>query len=525
MEVKNNRPVVGIIYDKRGDPPYISVGKLWNETMGIVSEKFHTQVLEVDSYKVESDDKYYKFINNIDVLMTLSPYYYINRSVKKFPLVAYGLGSMQKGGHWLYDNSESFRSYDSIILNCTSCQNIFDKLSDKNNIKSSLIPFGINTSVFYPKLNKSELRKKYNIPKDAFIMLYCGRINLQKNVHLMLSLLRDLEKKYKNLYLMIIGSFDNFYIPEFSYKDAPDVKKEFYDLISRFDLMSKVIIFENQSNPEIYADLINTADIGINLTTLISENFGYTPVEMQACGLPVIGTDWGGLKDTVKDEYSGYKIQTALSRYGPRINLEQAKNKIEKLINDKSCLENMSKNARKNAEVNYSLKLFTKNIQNIISETYERFKKISDKNDLQLQVNPIVKNMSSAIRKSIGNDRHVSWEHLHPNLDIEHYYLFGEECASVKSEHLIWNNKSIVSKGFDWEIINGKFFSHDPRWNQSFELESLCLNDEEINFLKLVKDGINVHDLNLSCNGMFDDIFSLLNGLTKKGFIMPFNKI
>ncbi len=89
---------------------------------------------------------------------------------------------------------------------------------------------------------------------------------------------------------------------------------------------------------------------------------------------------------------------------------------------------------------------------------------------------------------------------------------------------MIWNNKSIVSKGFDWEIINGKFFSHDPRWNQSFELEDLCLNKEEINFLKLAENGITVHDLYLTCNGMFDDIDSLLKVLTIKGFIMPFNK-
>ena len=113
MELKSNEPVVGIIFDKRGDPPYISVGKLWNETMGIISEKFQTEILEVDSYKVDDDEKYRKFIDKIDVLMTLSPYYSINRYVKEFPLVAYGLGSMQKGGHWLYDNRNSLPEYRS----------------------------------------------------------------------------------------------------------------------------------------------------------------------------------------------------------------------------------------------------------------------------------------------------------------------------------------------------------------------------------------------------------------------------
>lgn len=523
MELKSNEPVVGIIFDKRGDPPYISVDKLWNETMGIISEKFQTEILEVDSYKVDDDEKYRKFIDKIDVLMTLSPYYSINRYVKEFPLVAYGLGSMQKGGHWLYDNRNSFRSYDSIILNCTSCQNIFNKLVVNNSIKSSLAPFGVDTSAFYPISNKSGLRNKYNIPQNAFIMLYCGRINLQKNVPLLISLLRDMEKKYKNLYLMIIGSFDDFYIPEFSYKSAPDVKKEFYDLLTRYDLTSKIIMFENQSDTETYAELINTADIGINLTTLISENFGYTPVEMQACGLPVVGADWGGLKDTVIDGCSGYKIQTVLSRYGPRINIEQAKDRIEKLINDKSRLELMKEKARKNAEKNYSLDLFSKNLQNIISETYERFNTESNKSNLQLQVNPIVRDMSAAIRKSIGNDRHISWEHLHPNLDINHYYLFAGECVSAKAEQLLWNQKSAVSKAFDWEIIDGRLFSNDPRWNQSFELENMSLSDEEINILKLLENGLTVQDLFLVCNGKTDDIYSLLEGLTVKGLIMPFN--
>ena len=58
----------------------------------------------------------------------------------------------------------------------------------------------------------------------------------------------------------------------------------------------------------------------------------------------------------------------------------------------------MKEKARKNAEKNYSLDLFSKNLQNIISETYERFNTESNKSNLQLQVNPIVRDMSAAIR-------------------------------------------------------------------------------------------------------------------------------
>ena len=47
-----NKPVVGILLDTRGDPPYISVGKLWKQSINILQEKYSIEVLEIDSYKV-----------------------------------------------------------------------------------------------------------------------------------------------------------------------------------------------------------------------------------------------------------------------------------------------------------------------------------------------------------------------------------------------------------------------------------------------------------------------------------------
>ena len=51
----------------------------------------------------------------------------------------------------------------------------------------------------------------------------------------------------------------------------------------------------------------------------------------------------------------------------------------------------------------------------------------------------------------------------------------------------------------------------------------MSLSDEEINILKLLENGLTVQDLFLVCNGKTDDIYSLLECLTVKGLIMPFN--
>lgn len=522
MNIVEEKPIVGILFDKRGDPPYISVGKLWKETIGLISEKFQTEIFEVDNFLVENNSKYKSFVEKIDVLVMLSPYYSIDRTIKLFPVVAYGLGSMQKGGHWLYDNRNSFRSYDSILLNSTSCQNIFDLLIGKDGMKTFLIPFGINTGVFYPRHNKMELRMKYNIPGDAFVMVYSGRISLQKNSHLLVSLLKDLEREHKNIYLMMVGFFDNFYIPEFSNQLPPDSKVEFYKLIDEFDLASKVRIFDNQNDPDLYAEMLSMADIGINLTTLISENFGYTPVEMQACGLPVIGTDWGGLKDTIIDDETGFRITTVLSEYGVRINMKSAISRIKNLIDNRDLLKKMKVKARENAEKKYSHISFSVGVQDIIKYTYQKFINYDFK-EHPLKHNPIVESLSNTLHKQYGETRHVSWEHLHPLIDFEHYKLIVSKCATEISENMLWYKNSQISKGFDWKINGNAFVSYDPRWNTSFELVDWKLTDKELLLLKLIDHyDYTVQDLLEKEKILWEELSELLTRLTGKGLVIPF---
>ena len=52
--VLKNKPRVGMLFDKRGDPPYQSVGKLWTETVNIIKNKFKAEVFEVDDFYVKA---------------------------------------------------------------------------------------------------------------------------------------------------------------------------------------------------------------------------------------------------------------------------------------------------------------------------------------------------------------------------------------------------------------------------------------------------------------------------------------
>lgn len=516
----NSELVVGIILDKRGDPPYVSVNKLWNETVDILHEYYRVEVYVVDTYFVDNNEAYREFVNKIDILMLLSPYYTIDRAGKDFPVVFYGLGSMQKGGHWIADNTASFRSYDNVILNCLSCIDIFSSVVKNNSIGYSYIPFGVDTSVFYPQCKKKELRHKYGISEDSFIMTYCGRLNAQKNVTLLLSILYELKDVYSNLKLMFIGSFDDFYIPEFCSGTKEKISSYINNLIDEYGLSDRVIFFETAVDEHDYAEKINIADIGINLTTLISENFGYTPVEMQSCGLPVIGTEWGGLKDTIIDGVSGYLIDTVHSKFGARINVDMVKERIGSLIENRDNVIRMGRNARKNVEDNFSKAVFSKRIYSIINKTYNEFKNRKNKM-IAIEYDSIMDKMCDMIKSVYGTDRHTSWEYLHPELNRSHYDMIASKCASRNYKNIVWDDSSYISKGFDWHISNGKLVSCDPRWNNSAELPENLLDSSDASFLKNIKEKCTIASLIKETDESSETIYKKIRKLTDLGYIIP----
>ena len=58
------------------------------------------------------------------------------------------------------------------------------------------------------------------------------------------------------------------------------------------------------------------ADAFVSLSDNIQETFGLTPVEAMAAGLPVVGSDWNGYKDTVRDGVDGFRVPTILPPAG-----------------------------------------------------------------------------------------------------------------------------------------------------------------------------------------------------------------
>ena len=84
--------------------------------------------------------------------------------------------------------------------------NTWDKYSnikEKNKDKYIYLPTGIKK--FEIENNSSEVRKKYNIPDDAFVVSYVGRHNEVKGYDQLKEIASEVLKKDKNIYFLIAG--------------------------------------------------------------------------------------------------------------------------------------------------------------------------------------------------------------------------------------------------------------------------------------------------------------------------------
>jgi len=101
--------------------------------------------------------------------------------------------------------------------------------------------------------------------------------------------------------------------------------------------VSDLIEFAGPKQPLELKYYYSAADIFIS--TPWYEPFGITPLESMACGTPVIGSDVGGIKYTVKDGETGFLVP-------PKKPLHLAR-KVAMLLNNKMLLHQMRYNSLK----------------------------------------------------------------------------------------------------------------------------------------------------------------------------------
>ena len=130
----------------------------------------------------------------------------------------------------------------------------------------TVIPNGIDLNEFHPKVRglKKFSDKKLNI-------LFLGRLEERKGLIYLLRAYKILEKKHKNLRLIVVGE--------------GELKEELMDWTRKNKL--KNVVFEGEVKEKNVPAFYRTADIYCS-PAIYGESFGIVLVEAMACGTPVV---------------------------------------------------------------------------------------------------------------------------------------------------------------------------------------------------------------------------------------------
>jgi glycosyltransferase involved in cell wall biosynthesis len=159
-------------------------------------------------------------------------------------------------------------------------------------------PFPVDPTEFRWKGKRDEaFRKLQGWKKDETIFLFTGRLSRQKRIHQLVETFAEWRAETNaNARLVFVGDPDNLGEPWLGKQEYPG---EYFHLITKKmetipEQERKFIHFygfrPNKELPAFY----KAADCLVNISVHNDEDYGMTCAEAQACGLPLILSDWAG---------------------------------------------------------------------------------------------------------------------------------------------------------------------------------------------------------------------------------------
>lgn len=160
---------------------------------------------------------------------------------------------------------------------------------------------GIGLNKFVIKDDRSQTRKSLDLPPDAFVVFYAGRIDPPKNIEMLIQAFAQLSLPPERARLMIAGSPVNHATKEAGEKYIQELKS----LCEKLGISSCVHWLGRRSDlPELY----RAADVTV-LPSMLPDTFGRTLAESMACGTPALGLRYGGIPEVLSGEFEKFRIE------------------------------------------------------------------------------------------------------------------------------------------------------------------------------------------------------------------------
>jgi glycosyltransferase involved in cell wall biosynthesis len=209
-----------------------------------------------------------------------------------------------------------------------------------NDKKINIVYSGIDVKKFsYNKNTKRTISKELKI-NNKIVIGYIGSLSKEKGVDFLINSFIDLRKKYNNIYLLLIGNFND------SDANNNEIKKLLFGLKN-----TEYNLLDWKEDIEKYYCII---DILVNTTTTkLGESLGSTILEAMSSNRLVLASNTGGTAEIVSDGINGF------------LYIPEDKNnfivKMSYLVDNFEKLNKVRSNARKRIVNNFNIdKMVTK---------------------------------------------------------------------------------------------------------------------------------------------------------------------
>ena len=476
----DTKPIIGLTRHTITEPPGSSLRVVFSEIEKILSKHYTVRRLPVyypflDVKQREEIGK--AFLQECDLIVNRDlPELFVYREELALdqPVVYLPLGEFPRGAYNFRRTFFNFQPGDAIAFSSLADQEIYHLMSDQCAATETMLPFFADEDVLIPFSieERQKYRTQFGFNPDDVVFLYVGRITSEKNVHSILSIFQKLVKLYTNVRLLIAGPIDDVKFEEFeSGPNKLDVLfskllDEDADLKERVKMLPYI---DQEALPILY----NIADVFMNLTIHHDENFGLTQVEAMSCGTPVIGTNWGGLKDTIQHGKTGFHVDTFVTNWGIRVDLHSAFHYCARLIASREAREEMGNASRQTVLSKFSRSRFEQKLCSIVDECLKTPKNPTDGNQMSrfglkyALMNAQYDRESEGVITSLitRRPRYTKKNYEFYSKIIHPYssgYITDEPCA-----------ENILSLGTLFYDVKGHAIEmKDPVWARTYEIDS-----------------------------------------------------
>lgn len=195
---------------------------------------------------------------------------------------------------------------------------------------------------------KIDLRNKYEIPQDAFVFGYVGRLNVDKGTNELITAFNKIAEDNHQLYLVLVGMLD----------DANPISDENLRIATNHP---QIIMTGNVDFGDVYPHM---AMFDVLVHPTYREGFGKVLQEAMGVGTPIITTDVPGPSEVIENNISGILCEVK--------NSNDLADKMLMLYNNPELVEKLSSSGLERAEKYFDRPIMLKNILEDFNKTTNR---------------------------------------------------------------------------------------------------------------------------------------------------------